>query len=595
AKSLDYIESMKLEIERLKLNLSAAERDRALLSIGRDPATIDPNRLLEPSYMVQLRKAAQSLTMLSELFFEDKKLSAIGLETEKEDAFEFWNVNGFEDHCADPKCEVRAEKKQIKTTDSEVTPEIWPELLVCSKCARKVCTVCTTGKGSMLLANNSSLDAISPRVVPGQGGSSHGGGTTFHSLVANKALCKTCCPQIILDALLLDRVKVLSSLRQRSRVKCATSKSLQLVVGYSSESSSVDLGKQNETFDVTGKDQSGLHTVFKGESSLAEYPHASLLYPVETAEGSAPSLSLLAPVGLGSAKSYWRAPPSASSVEFAIVLATVSVVSGVAILVSPCGYTTLDPPLVQLWCSNMVMEEERTFIGKWDVRSAVASSSQLYGPENLDRIGNVPRHLMFNFRNPVKCRIIWMKLSLRRPGSSSVGSIERGFDLLSLEGSTSLPPSRRSSFGSQVAVTPYIHAKRILVVGKHLRDDLRSDALFQSSEKDKIEEFNRKAFPIWSLQSMVAVTVLLHYSVQIEAERLCDGDRVLEQYISPMAPTIAGYRLDALCAVKPYKNHSPISSEKSYVGNFVNSLEAVPTNPPVLFIHVSALQVKTIR
>lgn len=577
AKSLDYVETMMLEIERLKLNMSAAERDRALLSIGRDPATVDPNCLLEPSYIVQLRKVAQNLSLLSEFVSEDKKLSAIGLETDTEDSFEFWNANGFEDQCIDLKCEVRAEKKWVKTTDSTVAAQKLPELLVCSRCTRKVCTVCTAGKGSLLLTNHVSLEAMSSRVVPGQGGSSHGGSSTFHSSAADKVLCKTCCPQIVLDALLLDRVKVLISLRQRCRVKSAASKALQQVVRYSGENSGLDLGKHND-FERAGKDQGGLHTLFKGESSLAEYPHASLLYPVETAEGSEPSLSLLAPIGLGSEKSYWRAPASASSVEFSIVLATTSVVSGVALLVSSCGYTTVDPPLVQLWCSNMVMEEERTFIGKWDVRSAVASSSHLYGPENMDRNGNAPRHLMFSFRNPVKCRIIWMKLSLRRSGSSSVSSIQPNFDLLSLEGSTSLPPSRRASFGGQVLVAPCIHAKRILVVGKHLRDDLRSDSSLQSSEKMRLRSLIERS------------SQLSRFKVQTEAERLCDGDRVLEQYISQMAPTIAGFRLDALSVVKPFKNHSPICSEKTYIGNFLNSVESVLTNPPVLFIHVSALQ-----
>jgi len=140
---------------------------------------------------------------------------------------------------------------------------------------------------------------------------------------------------------------------------------------------------------------------------------------------------------------------------------------------------------VQLWCSDLVMEEERTLLGKWDVRAALASSAHLYGPENIDRKGSAPRHVMFKFRDPVRCRIIWMKLSLRKPGSSSVGSIERGFDLLSLEGRSSLPPSRRSSFGGQLAASPFIHAKRILVIGRHLRDDLGSDSSFQPPEKMK--------------------------------------------------------------------------------------------------------------
>ena len=65
-----------------------------------------------------------------------------------------------------------------------------------------------------------------------------------------------------------------------------------------------------------------MKTLFQGEFSLVEFPYGGLLYPVETAEGSEPSLSLLAPVDIGLAKSYWRAPPRATSLEFAIILAS---------------------------------------------------------------------------------------------------------------------------------------------------------------------------------------------------------------------------------------------------------------------------------
>lgn len=572
AKPLDYLETMKLEIERLQLNLSAAERDRALLSVGRDPATIDPNRMLKLPYVAQLRKTAQNLALSSHIVSEDKKLSVIGLEEEGDDGIEFWNVDGFGHSCTDPKCEVRAETQYIKTIDSKSTSERLHELPVCSRCSRRVCRVCTAGKGSVLLR-----DTFSPGAISGQGGSSHGG-SAYHLSAGDKVLCKRCCPQKILDALLLDRVKVLSSLRQISRVKCAALKALQQLVGCSSRDSSMDLGKRDGSLEGPGKSEHVLKTLFQGEFSLAEFPYGGLLYPVETAEGSEPSLSLLAPVDIGSAKSYWRAPLRATSVEFAIILATTSVVSGVALLVSPCGYTTLDPPIVQLWCGNLVMDEERTFIGKWDVRSALASSSHLYGPENIDRKGTAPRHVMFNFRDPKTCRIIWMKLSLRKPGSSSVGSVEKGFDILSLEGSSSLPPTRRSSFGGQLAVSPFIHAKRILVIGKHLQDDLGSNSSFVPTEKLKFRNL------------IESVSQYSRFKVQIEAERLLDSDRVLEQYVSPMSPSIAGFRLDALCAVKPSTNHSPISPMGSFLGRMLKTVETVLTNPPTLFIQVTALQ-----
>lgn len=67
---------------------------------------------------------------------------------------------------------------------------------------------------------------------------------------------------------------------------------------------------------------------------------------VPTAADSAPSLSLLAPTYSGSPSSYWKAPSSATSVELVIVLGTLSDVTGVILLVSPCGYSAADAPTV---------------------------------------------------------------------------------------------------------------------------------------------------------------------------------------------------------------------------------------------------------
>lgn len=69
---------------------------------------------------------------------------------------------------------------------------------------------------------------------------------------------------------------------------------------------------------------------------------------METAGGSAPFLSLLAPLDSRSHHSYWRAPPSASSVDFVIVLGNLSDVSGVILVVSPCGYSVSDAPIVSV-------------------------------------------------------------------------------------------------------------------------------------------------------------------------------------------------------------------------------------------------------
>jgi hypothetical protein len=56
---------MKLEIKRLRLGLSAAERDQALLSIGVIPATLDPNRSVDYSYLLKLSSLADNLALLA--------------------------------------------------------------------------------------------------------------------------------------------------------------------------------------------------------------------------------------------------------------------------------------------------------------------------------------------------------------------------------------------------------------------------------------------------------------------------------------------------------------------------------------------------
>jgi hypothetical protein len=52
--TLTFQGAMELDIWRLNLGLSAAQRDHALLSLGRDPASIDPNKLLNPTYLFQV-------------------------------------------------------------------------------------------------------------------------------------------------------------------------------------------------------------------------------------------------------------------------------------------------------------------------------------------------------------------------------------------------------------------------------------------------------------------------------------------------------------------------------------------------------------
>jgi hypothetical protein len=83
---------------------------------------------------------------------------------------------------------------------------------------------------------------------------------------------------------------------------------------------------------------------------------------VETAANSAPFLSLLAPFNYGSRLSYWKAPSSVTSVEFGIVLGNISDVSGVTLIVSPCGYSMADAPIVSdhlpfALCSSFIVHK----------------------------------------------------------------------------------------------------------------------------------------------------------------------------------------------------------------------------------------------
>lgn len=120
-------------------------------------------------------------------------------------------------------------------------------------------------------------------------------------------------------------------------------------------------------------------------------------------------------------------------------------------------------------------------MGKWDVQSLIKSSSEYYGPEKLDKEDKVPRHVKFTFRNPVRCRIIWITLRLPRPGSSSFSY--ENLNLLSLDENPFAQVNRRASFGGSASSEPCLHAKRILVVGRPLKKDM---ALASSQSTDQL-------------------------------------------------------------------------------------------------------------
>ena len=86
---LNYTEAMKLEIERLRLNLLAAERDRALLAFGTDPASINLNLLLDDLQMIRLCRITTSLAMVGQAALEDKITKSIDLEKNDDDVIYF--------------------------------------------------------------------------------------------------------------------------------------------------------------------------------------------------------------------------------------------------------------------------------------------------------------------------------------------------------------------------------------------------------------------------------------------------------------------------------------------------------------------------
>ncbi|GJY95915.1 hypothetical protein Tco_0512276 [Tanacetum coccineum] len=527
AKKLGFLEAMKLEIERLHLNLSAAERDRALLSIGIDPATINPNTLLEESYIGSLCKAANALALVAHTSLEDTTVGAIGLGSIDDNIdIDFWNINKIGEGCCGGSCQVRAES--LASTSSSLS------MFSCSECRRKVCRVCCAGKGALLLLLGSYSDSLS------------------RSVTTDGVICKLCCQDTVLDALILDYIRVLVSQRRSTRSDLAAYKALEQVVPP---------GRMINYSDTHGAKL--FQQLLKGQKSVAEFPFGSILHSIESAPGSAPLLSLLAPLdSLSQDSSYWKAPPTTSSAEFVIVLGNLSNVSGVVLVLSPCGYSMSDSPTVQVWASDKIDKAERTIMGKWDVGSIITSSPELCGPE---KPGN-PRHINFSFRNPVCCRIIWIKMSLQKVGSSA--NFSNDFDLLSLDEN---PFSR--SLSLPLEPDPCLHAKRIIVVGNPVKIDTPAA---QNSDRSSIKIWLEKAPP------------LNRFKVPVEAERLIDNELVLEQYLSQASPMLAGFRLDGFSAIKPRVTHSP-SPSPSHLNTSV-VWEDRFISAAVLYIQVSVLQ-----
>ncbi|KAF7062968.1 hypothetical protein CFC21_069507 [Triticum aestivum] len=547
-KSLNFEQRMKLEIKRLYLDLSAAERDRALLSIGVIPATVDPNRSVDYSYLLKLSSLTDKLALLGHSVFEDRANASIGLEKVNSHAVDFWNISENGESCSGGACEVRV----VSSLQASATSGNTSLFVECSQCERTACKACCAGKGAFLLLGNTYRDL---KIY----GGNQGGG---YSALADSSVCKSCCNEMIKQALYVDYVRVLHSMRRKGRAEKAALKAVNQVCQL----------EPNRISDSVHSVQSGLRQLkqlLDDEESLAEFPHASFLHTVETADDSAPLFSLLAPLGSGVHKSYWKAPQGNTSVEFPIVLGGISDVSGVAIIVSSCGYSTSDCPIVEIWASNKIQRDDRTFVGKWDVQSMIVSSPQLYGPENSGSLDEAPRHFKLHFPNPIRCRIISIKMTLPQIGSSSTKFNEDFSDLLSLDESSFIDSKANNSHNS------FIHAKRIVVFGSSLPKEMGPDTsvaiMRMRSYVDGSPSFGR-------------------FRIPVEAERLRDHDLVLEQYLLPNSPGIAGFRLDSFGVIRPRVTHSPLPSELDMKECSLIRMEDRHLNPAILHIQVTVVK-----
>ncbi|KAI5078715.1 hypothetical protein GOP47_0006386 [Adiantum capillus-veneris] len=533
AKRLEFSEAVELEIIRFGLGLSAAARDRMLCSVGKDPASLDPNRLLTPLYSAQISQVAVQLAAINQVALEDENLAKIGLEElgpeSLKDTSDVCEVHG----------KRRSDTLRIHVQATGLAP--------CRVCHRKACAACRVCKEEVALA---------------------GAGTTtpvFQTLSWKDCLCRKCCPQIILDALLLDHLKTLGSERRKDRIRNAAVRAIKEIYG---EAFSILPGKHPQDFGIQKKQ---LEALLQGEKSLAEYPEASLLASVDTVEDSESPLSLLANPFLGSQSAYWRVPSSVSSVMLTVVLSTPSAVSGLVLLVSSCGYTLHDIPNLEIWSGNWITETDRTLIGKWDLKDEVAAAPHLFGQEPPGQNEGQPlRALRLQFNNYKKCRILWLKLTLQGPLKSSLDS---KFDLLNMGTSTVV---KQRSFGSDTE-PPCIHARRILVVGKQLQDipdpSLTSLVPMKQAWRNMLEQ------PVLTGR----------FKVQVEAEAYKENDRVVVQAFSPSSPSIAGFRLESLYTIKNTLRFIPAKS-KSSLDVILDTVEGLLVNPGSLFVGVSVIQ-----
>ncbi|KAL4273292.1 hypothetical protein GQ457_13G027800 [Hibiscus cannabinus] len=220
--------------------------------------------------------------------------------------------------------------------------------------------------------------------------------------------------------------------------------------------------------------------------------------------------------------------------------------------------------------------EEKCCLGEWDVQALISSSPEFYGPEKSGGDDKLPRHIKFTFANPVRCRIVQITLNLRleQPGSSSVNS-DKDINL-SCDGTSSPQETQSASSGGAMQCGPRLHAKRIVIAGSPVREEMGNGSPENADQTNYINQLKQ-------------APQLSRFKVPVESERLLDHELVLEQYLSPSAPFLAGFQLDAFNTINPRITHSP-SSDADIRDTSVTFLEERHISPAVLYIKVSAIQ-----
>ncbi|KAL9437253.1 hypothetical protein AB3S75_023163 [Citrus x aurantiifolia] len=223
-------------------------------------------------------RVATTLALLGQTSLEDKIVGAIGLENSDDSVLDFWNITRIGESCSGGGCKVRAETKVPALASSTATSVGASQSpLLCSQCERKVCKVCCAGRGALLFSNYKSRDATNYNGFSSQSGSSHGSQvdvSTSRSLTLDGVICKHCCHEIVLDALMLDYVRVLISLRRSSCADNAAYNALNEVVGSCLKDSLSERIQSSDNVQAAEV----LHQLCGGQESLAEFPFASFLH-----------------------------------------------------------------------------------------------------------------------------------------------------------------------------------------------------------------------------------------------------------------------------------------------------------------------------